>query len=221
MKIIFAHNCHDRPKTLAKTVELEKKYFPDSYTYLSLTDNGGISLDYFSHFKNTKVFYTFGNSWQLGCVNCFYSLVSKICEENEDGIIIFSHDDVRLTDCDVVKTNLDRIERENISYMVRRPEVNFGEDYYMMEAVYLRIAKIKSVFSPHNNSLFESDLFIPKDINNNYSAEKWLASKLKNLEEGLISNYPNRDNDFSLIVENLIDSFGYEHLNFGRNAWKE
>ena len=43
MNIIFAHNSHNRPKTLINTINEEKKYFPNSIFYLSVTKNGTIN----------------------------------------------------------------------------------------------------------------------------------------------------------------------------------
>lgn len=222
MKLIFAHNTHNRPNTLIKTVEIEKTYFPDSECYLSLTENGGVSESQFSNLKNTKIIKTFGNTWQLGCVNCFYALISKILEEHEDGIIIFSHDDIFLKKPEVVKNNINKILNEDISFIVRRPKSGWGKDYFMMESLYLRVSHIKHIFGSFNNCLFKDERQITRDIFNYISAEAWLYNLLsKTLKKGLVIDYDHVDNSYESINEESSKTVGYEHLNMGKHAWKE
>lgn len=221
MKIFFAHNSHNRPKTLKNTVKIEKDFFPDSECFLSLTENGGIDQFYFSDLMNTKTFKTFGNTWQLGCVNSFYSLISKICENEEDGIIIFSHDDVFLKDYNVVIQNINKMITENISFIVRKPREFFGDNYYMMEVVYLRLSHVKEFFTPFNNSLFHHESMITKDVNNTISAESWLHTKLVNAKNGLVIEYTHHGSTNEEINENLNENLGYEHINLGKNGWQE
>lgn len=221
MKLIFAHNSHNRPKTLIKTVEIEKYYFPDSECYLSLTENGGLSESQFLNLENTKIIKTFGNTWQLGCVNCFYALISKILEEHEDGIIIFSHDDIFLKNPEVVKSNIDKILNEDLSFIVRRPD-GWGENYFMMESLYLRICHIRYIFGSFNNCLFKDEGQIVRDIFNRISAEAWLSNLLsKTLKKGLIIDYHHVGKSLDLVNEQSVKTVGYEHLNFGKHAWKE
>jgi hypothetical protein len=221
MKIIFAHNSHNRPKTLKKSIEIEKTYFPESEYYVSITENGGIDESFFSDLENLKIIKTFGVGWQLGCVNCFYSVVSKACEEHDDGIIIFSHDDVYLKNYNVVKKTIKKMIDEDISFIVRQPKTFFGKNYYMMEVVYLRISHIRKNFTPFSDSLLSDSDLITKDINNVTSAEAWLHSKISDSKNGLIITYKHHGNTVELINQHLTDNLGYEHFNFGKHAWEE
>ena len=221
MKIFFAHNSHNRPKTLKNTVKIEKDFFPDSECFLSLTENGGIDQFYFSDLVNTKTYKTFGNTWQLGCVNSFYSLISKICETEEDGIIIFSHDDVFMKDHNIVTSNINKMIDDDISFIVRRPSTFFGDNYYMMEVVYLRISHIKEFFTPFNNSLFIHESSITKDKNNTTSAEAWLHSKIGDSKNGLVIEYTHHGSSNEEINNNLIHNLGYEHINLSKTGWRE
>lgn len=221
IKIIFAHNSHNRPNTLRKNVIIEKAYFPDSECYLSITDNGGIEEDFFKDLEKTKIIKTFGNTWQLGCVNCFYSVISKISEEHDDAIVIFSHDDIYLKNYDRVEKVIDRMLNEEIPFIVRRPKRHWGERYFMMETVYLRLSKIKHIFTPFSLSLFPNQNYIVKDNQGNISAEAWLHSKLCDLKDGVVIEYEHINSSLDEINAQQVDSLGYEHLNFGKHAWKE
>jgi hypothetical protein len=221
MNIIFAHNCHNRPKTLIKTISLEKFYYPNSTCYISVTENGGISENDFSDIPNVKFKKTFGNTWQLGCVNCFYSLISDICSQHNDAIIIFSHDDVFLSNNKVVNSNINKMINENLSYILRRPKDFWGPDYFIMEVVYLRVQYIKQFFELPNNCLFNYETEINRDILNSISAESWLASKLKNCENGLIIDYEHQHSTNEIINSHLNKYLGYTHKNFGITGWIE
>lgn len=218
-KLIFAHNSHNRPRTLENTIKLEEKFFPNSKFYVCVTENGKIPIDFFN--KKIKTLKTDSIGWQLGCVNSFYSLVSKICEENDEGIIVFSHDDVYLKDIQKVKENISNMIENDISYIVRRPETFFGENYYMMEVVYLNISKIKNNFLPYKSKLIDNEGLINKDANNTISAEAWLYNKLKGVENGMVIDYKHVDNTIELINKNLVQNMGYFHINLGVNGWKE
>jgi hypothetical protein len=222
VNIIFAHNSHNRPKTLINTINEEKKYFPNSIFYLSVTKNGTINEEIINDTKNLIVIPTDGNSWQLGCINCFYSSISKICEDYDDGIIIFSHDDVYLTNIDVVKDNIQLMINENIPFIVRRPDIlNFGENYYMMEVVFLNLKHIKKIFTPYDTFFIKEESLIPRDKNNYSSAEVWLYEKLNSLKNGLIINYPHCFLTIEEINNNLTKNLGYKHINLGQNGWNE
>jgi hypothetical protein len=221
MKIIFAHNSHNRPKTLRRTVEIEKAYFPESDCYLAITENGGISEDSLLDLPNTKIIKTFGNTWQLGCVNCFYCLISKIVEEHEDAIVIFSHDDLYLKNYDVVEKVIKKMLNDDISFIVRRPKRRWGEQYFMMETVYMRLSHVKNNFIPFSSSLYPNEYYIVRDNANHISAEAWLYSKLYNINNGVVIEYEHVDSTLELVNAQQVSSLGYEHLNFGKHAWKE
>jgi len=221
MNIIFAHNSHNRPNTLKKTIEVEKTYFPNSEYYISITENGNISESDFNDIENLKIIKTFGNTWQLGCVNCFYSVLSKISEEHSDGIIIFSHDDVYMKNYDVVEKTITKMLNDDISFIVRRPQAFFGENYFMMEVVYLRLSHVKEFFTPFNCGLLLTENEITKDINGAISAEAWLYSKINNAKNGVVIDYQHNGNTYEGINNNLINNLGYEHINLGLNGWKE
>lgn len=221
MKVFFAHNSHNRPKTLINTVNIEKKYFSESEFFLSVTKNGTITNEVIGSIEKVTILPTDGNTWQLGCVNCFYSSVSKICENYDDGIIIFSHDDVYLKNYDIVRGNIDVMIKNDLSYIVRRPDNFYGGNYFMMEALYLNIKHVKKVFTPHSSFLINSESLIPKDIRNYHSAEVWLYEKLSGLQNGLIIDYLHFNNTLENINNNLTENLGYEHINLGQNGWKE
>lgn len=221
MDIIFAHNSHNRPKTLVETILIEKTHYPDSKHYVSVTENGGINENYFSDIPNVKFKQTFGNTWQLGCVNCFYSLISDICNQHDDGLIIFSHDDVFLSNHEVVNSNISKMIDENLSYILRRPKDFWGPDYFIMEVVYLRVPYIKQYFESLNNCLFNHETEINRDVLGSISAESWLANQLKNCENGLIIDYEHQHSTNEIINNHLNECLGYTHKNFGSNGWTE
>lgn len=214
--LILAHNTHDRPKTLTDTISADLALNPTS-TYVSLTSTGKLSEDLFKSEK-VDVILIPGIYHQIDCINAFYGLVSLICGMHDDGIVIFTHDDVRLLNESVVKKNIEYMLENDLSYMVRNP-TNYGADYYMMECVYLRIKNIKEVFKTFTTHLLKTPLEIPLDQFNKPSAEAWLAKTLKETGKGEIVKYFHGDNEVS--VKHLIDNMGYTHLNYGVRAWKE
>lgn len=221
MDIFFAHNSHNRPKTLINTVNAEKNVFPNAKFFLSVTQNGTITESVIGQQENVTTIPTNGNGWQLGCINCFYSSISKICETYDDGIIIFSHDDVYLKDSDVVKANIALMIEQDLSYIVRRPDKYYGENYFMMEVVYLNIKHVKKMFTPYDDFFIKNPLMIPKDVHNYHSAEVWLFDKLNEIKNGLIIDYSHYNNTLVNINNNLTEKLGYEHINLGQNGWKE
>jgi hypothetical protein len=220
MNLIFAHNSHNRPKALINTINLEKGKFPDAKFYVAITQDGNISEERLNEVRVDKIIRTIGAGWQLGCVNCFYSVVSKICEDYEDGIIIFSHDDVQMVNSDVVNTRIQEMIEKNLSFIARRPSIDvFGENYYMMECVYLRISHVKKAFSPHSNNLLNYQHQINLDKRESVSAEAWLASKLNLSHAGKVIDYLHVGPKHGIINLNLTENFGYTHI--GEPGWKE
>jgi len=209
-EIIFAHNSHNRPNTLIDTIKAEIEFFPNSQFYVSVTNDGTIKKLDFDKPINLKMVPTTGVGWQLGCVNCFYSCVSKICEDFDDGIIVFSHDDVRLRNFEVLKEKIELMIKDDLSYIVRRP--GYGHNYFMMEAVLLNIKHVKKVFSPHTDRLFENEGMIPRDMNSHISAEEWMGGLLIGLPNGLAIDYPHHYISNEEVIINLIENIGYEHM---------
>ena len=208
--IIFAHNSHNRPDTLIDTINSERIFFPNSKFYLGVTIDGTIKnlyLDYVDY----EIIPTNGLGWQLGCVNCFYSCVSKICEEYDNGIIVFSHDDVILRNFEVLKEKLNLMIKDDLSYILRRPS-GWGGKYFMMEVVLLNIKHIREKFTPHNTSLLENTNLITLDIHGRTSAESWLAEILFDVKNGLVIDYPHMEMANDEVIKNLIDNLGYEHI---------
>lgn len=214
--VIFAHNTHDRPKTLFKTIKAETTALGDIKEYVSITSNGGLDETIFP--KEINILTIPGIYHQINCINAFYALISKICEDYNDGIIIFTHDDVTLIDESVVKNNLKKFTESDLSYIVRRP-TNFGDEYYMMEVVYLRIKNIKKAFLEFTTSKLKTVSEIPLDKFNKPSAEVWLAQILKTIPKGKVIDYILNNNDVA--NQHLIDNMGFYHINYGIREWKE
>jgi len=216
MQLFFAHNCHNRPKLLRRTIEIEKSFFPDAKHYTSLTTDGGIDPSLFS---DTVVIPTVGVGHQLGCSNCFYSSISKICEEHDDGIIIFTHDDVSIYDINLVKRNMQFLE-DKASFLIRRPHPYGGEFYYQIDFAYLRISRVKEFFSPFSNEKLKS-MDGHTDANGWDSTEVFAARIFKQIKDGIVIDETMYGQGMEGRLQFLRGIFGFHHENFGITGWTE
>lgn len=218
MKIIFAHNCHNRINTLKKTINIEKSLFPESQSYICFSREGGIDINLFSEFKNIDFCHSVSPSWQRGCINAFYSILGYIesKNKNQDGVVVFSHDDVRI----VLKENVCKKINQCQSYdfVARRPIGNWGTKYLMMDAVFINLKSLSNIIQEHKENLIKHENEIPKDLMGSYSAEVWLHNFIGK-KRGLIINYEHSSTEEYCRI--LNDEFGFEHVNAGKTGWKE
>ena len=217
VKIYLAHNTHNRPKTMFNTLDADKVINP-TRTIVSVTTDGNLEGTFETPDMDEMLVMGIGH--QVNCINAFYGMISYLCTLHDDGIIIFSHDDVPIVNKDVVEKNIIELLENELSFIVRNP-INFGEDnYYMMEVVYLRIKYIRDKFSKFTNLIFNNINQVNRDKFNKPSAEAWLATTLKSLKQpGKVIKYTLDTNQNA--VKHLENTMGYTHLNYGIREWKE
>jgi hypothetical protein len=217
INLIFARNTHNRINTLNSTIKIDRDNF-NAQHYISITDNGGINTN---DINADKILIIPGIHHQINCINAFYALISKICSENDDGVIIFAHDDIPIVNKSIVEYNINYLLDNNLCFILRKPNIeDWGNNYYMMEVVYMRISLVKEKFKKYNNSFLKTLDEVPYDKNNWISAEVWLFNILNDLTPNYTFEFKNW---YKLedINNNLIDKMGFYHQNLGKREWEE
>lgn len=221
MKISFAHNVFDRPHRLKKTIEIERSLFPFSKIYVAY--NNREIEQYFEIFAgmNVKFFYFGQPTHKIGCVNGAYFSVSLALKDEPD-VIVFSHDDVYISNSEIFKMNLNQLSK-GYNFIGRIPGnlPDIGTEYMMMEAMFFSkegARKIYKDFKP-----FTDEFMIERDLRGSISPEVNMYNIVtKSLPKELICSYLYKhENDPTLYNKSLNDMFGYTHENIGMRGWKE
>jgi hypothetical protein len=222
MKIVFAHNVHNRLNTLKDTVLIEKKIFPDADVCVAYND---VLINIFQDITNFNLIHFNQREHKIGCVNGCILSIKELLKVDFD-VLIFSHDDVRINEnmINVFQNHINDIESGKYDIVCRMPE-EFGDNYYMMEVFYISKKAALQIFEnlfPLNN---ENE--IPLDLHNRISPEVWTYNlftksglkineirfklKVKNKEDS-------QKNEYNLV---LGQNLGYYHLNAGKRGWKD
>jgi hypothetical protein len=212
MKIAFAHNVYDRFKTLKETIDIEKKYFPNSKHYISC--NSYENDIFFSQFNNLKFKYFLETpEHKIGCVNGFLLSCNMALDDDFD-ILVFSHDDVRLTlnHLNVAMSNINAVFNNEYNMIYRNPTW-IGPDYAMMEVVIMNRTIAEILFSKIKLLTDESEIGCWGNVKS-ISPEFWFYNKIKNINlSKKVIKYSN-DNE-------LPQQMGFQHLNIGLRGWKD
>lgn len=216
MKISFAHNVQNRHKTLRETIEMEKKFFPDSKIYVAYNDDN-FNIKYFDDLNNIKFIKYIGNGHKIGCVNgCITSIRESLNDDSD--VIVFSHDDVKINPeyINVFHERVQELLNENVDIICRKPH-SFGDNYYMMEGFFIKKNVAKTKFEVQ--TLLNDDSELPVDIRNSPSPEVWLYDML-NETDGKINcmEYKHSTNNYNKI---LAGNLGFFHKNAGLRGWHD
>lgn len=220
MDIIFAHNVYNRHITLLETIKKEKLYFPNAKIIVAY-NNKSLDLSEFQKlpFKNDITFIYFKEeTHKIGCANGFIHSVGKAVESDAN-VIFFSHDDVSINhdNIDIFKKNIELIENGDYNVICRTPKNNYGNNYYMMEGVFMCRKSIRNFFKIRPPFSHEED--IPKDIRGSISPEVFLYNFLN---RGLKIKCTPYDNSSDLIYnKQLGETLGIYHKNIGVRGWTD
>lgn len=222
MNIVFAHNVHNRLKTLKDTILIEKKYYPNAFVSTAYND---VFVNIFQEISNFFVTSFDEKSHKMGCINGCILSIKQMLNIDFD-VLIFSHDDVRINGqhLDIVQGHVSDIASGKYDIICRMPE-GFGDNYYMMEVFYLSKRSALKLFT--NISPLKDESEIPKDINNSISPEVWIYN--------LFTKYDFKINEirFPLMAYDIDDAkkreynfilgknLGYYHLNAGHRGWTD
>jgi hypothetical protein len=218
MKVIFAHNVFDRPKTLLATIKKEKELFPDAKVCVAY-NNAEISKS-FHEFQGLNVDFIYFNQkyHKIGCTNgAFHSIYMAI--KNSPDIIVFSHDDVYLSNPNVFVKNISEI-KQGCDFIGRVPGnlPDIGKEYVMMETMYFSLDGAKKIYENFKPFSFEDE--IERDLRGSISPEVNMYNLVKNLERKKLIEYEhgNDPDHYNKVLDEIL---GYTHLNIGKRAWKE
>jgi hypothetical protein len=216
MKISFAHNVYNRKFTLLKTIQKNKKIFPDSE--VSVAYNYPIELSIFENISNLKFHYFKDTTHKIGCSNGFIISIKNLKEIPD--VIFFSHDDVRIADGyeKIFLDNCNKILTQKHDIICRKPKYNYGDNYYMMEGVFMNGNKIKEIIN--KIPIFKNENDIPKDIRKSISPEVFLYELFSNKKLNIkVEEYNNKNQN--MYNNYLAETMGLEHLNIGIRGWNE
>ncbi len=214
MNVIFAHNVHDRYNTLYETIAIEKQYFNDSKIIVAHNTE---LINTCSRINNIEFIKFDQKEHKIGCVNGLILSAKKSLEYDYD-VLIFSHDDVRINPnhINIVMNNINDIKNGTFDIICRSPESEWGDNYYMMEVIYMSRSAVVEIFQNREIILNENE--IPKDVKNSISPEVYLNNIFK-ISKSNINNvkYQHTLVDYN---ETLGKLMGYHHLNAGVRGWR-
>ena len=215
MKVVFAHNVYNRLKTLKETILIEKNVFPESHISVACND---VFVNIFQEINKISVVSFNEKTHKIGCVNGLILSVQNLLNQDFD-ILIFSHDDVRINMeyLDVVKAHINDIITNKFDIICRKPIENWGNNYYLMEVIYMSKKAAVDVFSELKPLSNENQ--ISKDIKDSISPEVYLFELLNN--KNLKINEVKYNHETSTYNDVLSKSMGYVHLNAGYRGWKD
>lgn len=211
MNIVFAHNVFNRFKTLKETIDIERKFFPNSHEFIAC--NSQINDDFFNQLENADVkYYLETPDHKLGCVNGLILSCNMGIKEEFD-VLVFSHDDIRINSkyIDIVMKHIDDIYLNNYDIIYKNPEW-IGINYAMLEVVFMNKKASESLFL--NTKLLGTELEIGFYYDS-ISPEHWFYNKIKNtdLKTNVIKQYN--------VDMKLSEQMGYDHLNSGSRGWTD
>lgn len=217
MKISFAHNVYDRPHRLKETIRIEKELFPDATVHVAY-NNSTLKFD-----ANDAQFIFFQQpSHKIGCVNGAYYSIKLALMENPD-VIIFSHDDVFISNPRLVKFYIDEIVKGKYDFIGRIPKnlPDIGMEYTMMEAMFFSAAGANAVYENFKPYLLEID--IDRDLRGSISPEVNMYNIVRKAlpPRRVWHQFYNHGNDPIEYNQILNDTLGFTHENIGKRGWKE
>lgn len=217
MEISFAHNVYDRAQSLRNTIAIERSYFPEAKIYVAY-NNKAIEKELFA-IPDVKYFYFPESTHKIGCTNgAIHSI--KMALETMPDVIIFSHDDVYISDINVVREHIENIKK-GYDFIGRSPQnlPDIGTDYIMMEAMFFSYVGARNIY--HDMQPFTNEQEINKDLRGSISPEAHMyeiVSEHIPFETTLKIPYHHENVNYNFVLEKVL---GFHHKNAGQRGWKE
>lgn len=221
MDIVFVHNVYNRPKTLIKTMIKEKSYYPNSKIVVAYNSKIHIKPKMFKHldfFNDIEFVFFPQDTHKIGCTNGFI-LGLKTAKKYDSKVVVFSHDDVFISKkhFKVFKNNIELIISGKYDVICRTPEHNYGNNYYMMEGIFMNKVKIDNIID--GVKIYQKENQIPKDIRGSISPEVFLFRLFNNANLNIkTTKYDNYSKNYNDLLGQMM---GFHHLNIGKRGWKE
>lgn len=220
MKISFAHNVYDRPNRLKETIRIETEFFPDARVYVAY-NNRSIQNELRS-IPNVELIYFPQETHKIGCVNGAYFSISMAIQNNPD-VIIFSHDDVFISNPELVQKHIDNITSGKYDFIGRIPKnlPDVGTEYMMMEGMFFSPIAARAIYSDFKPFINESD--IERDLRGSISPEVNMYNIVHKAlpPRGIDVHFYNHGNDPIKYNDTLDITLGFTHENIGVRGWKE
>jgi len=176
----FIHNTYNRPNQVILTSSIEKGIFPEC-NHLIVYNNNDLK---FSEITNTNYFYMGENKGhKAGCINSIYSGLKWLIENksmSDNDIVVFSHDDVYLSNPDKFKIYLQMMECFNLISRIYTGERSISSSpYIMIESLIIDINLAKKMITNYEyNGIDEKSL--PLDRRESPSPEMYFGEKVFN-----------------------------------------
>jgi hypothetical protein len=197
--------------------------YPDSICVVGYNDQSPES--FFVGYENIEFVKFPGITHKIGCTNGFIATVKAAIKYSPD-VIVFSHDDVSISSREVFEQNIDLInntDKELLFFpydvICRKPmpEELYGDQYYMMEAVFMRLDAAESMIK--NLEYYDREENLPRDVRGSLSPEKFLwilfqTNRLMIKEK----RYTHQLEDYN---KTLTDTMGFTHKNVGERGWTD
>lgn len=207
--MIFAHNTFNRPFTLKKTINIEKRNFPNArfiITYNSLKIKSEIEELCGNNEDNTFIYYIGENKGhKLGSINCVMSALSYAYDiANDNEYIVFSHDDVYLSNINIFNEKLKILNMYDFvgrKYIGNKHNIN-NENYVMLESFIINENVVSKIIRNYNHNCIDK---LPTDNRGSLCPEIYFGDLL----------HVNSINSFFIeILENMFgdNDMGYFHI---------
>jgi len=219
MEISFAHNVYDRPKTLMRTLETEDGLILGCGKFVAYNN-----LEFEKHFDDLE-YYNVGlkyfeqSTHKIGCVNGAYYSIKMALDHNSD-VIIFSHDDVYISNPQLVMQHIEDIVSGKYDFIARTPSnlPDIGTKYVMMEAMFF--SRKGAMLAYENFVPFVNEQDIERDLRGSISPEVNMYNLVQKIQNKNIIHYIH-GNDGDQYNETLNRTLGFTHTNIGQRGWKE
>lgn len=157
-KICFAHNVYNAFDDLKKTINNNRKYFPESKVIISSNYDKNINLE----IDNSEIFkFGINQGHKLGALNGMLSAMNRSIHEDCD-LIVFSHGDVYINDINLFNKCLEMINN-NFDFIGRRyiGDSKNGDRYFMFDCFIIK--KQLAIKCFNKIKLIEDIYSLPRD----------------------------------------------------------
>jgi hypothetical protein len=172
MAIIFVIGpCWNNLNVLKNTIENNRKMVKD-IKHFYITTNDNTVLEYFEKLNDENIKcqkFADNQGHQTSCFNAVISGMKMIIEndkDNDDDIVIFSHEDVYVKDINLFNNSLSKFNK-GVDIVCRKYEgTKKGEslDYYMNDAFFIKKNKIKEIFGKKNMMTIHVGMFCENEF---------------------------------------------------------
>ena len=172
----FCHNViSQKISQLVKTISTNLKCFPDAHVYVVFFGD----LDY-EPLSKPNVFWRYGGPklpHKIGSYNGMIKATRFLCENEESGFGIFTHEDVKIVYAEKVKKTIQKTKLFTVRVPKKVP-YNYHDDYFMFDTLIFRVNKLSRAIFEDCLELESSEDKLPKDFRGSPCPERKFGSSL-------------------------------------------